>query len=155
MPPLTPEEGKPAEEGPLTSPRAANVGAPSEFQAGGLIEPTLEELSRYPDAAIANVFAQLDINYKALLNEFLDSANSFVDDHRKFKLKHNYWRVSLILLTGGLAILNILAARKWDGATVFGASLSWADSVLPGLAAVYAAVLAIFTNIEIYFNYAD
>jgi hypothetical protein len=167
MPPLKPEEGAPpedakppedgktAEEKPGTSTGAGKGGAPSEFQLGGLIEATLEELSSYPDDAIENVFTQLDIKYKAVLKEFLDSANSFVDDHRRFKLKQNCWRVSLILLTGGLAILNILAARKWDGATLFGASLSWADAVLPGLAAVYAAFLAIFTNIESYFNYAD
>jgi hypothetical protein len=163
MPELAPEEGKPSEqrkppeEGKSSEEAKPPEGGepPQEASLMGLVEPTLEELSRYPADAIKNVFTQLDIKYKAILDEFLNTANAFVDDYTKFKIRHSRWRVSLILITGGLAVLNILAARKWDGATVFGASLGWANDVLPGLAAIYASVLAIFTNVESYFNYAD
>lgn len=108
---------------------------------------------------------QIELFYRAILDEFFDEANSCVQTVKKASRTHVVWRRSLIIATGGLAIVNLLAAytstldsssSPFAGelfvAVVYQAAVGLLRESLPLFAAVYAAVLAILTNLESFTN---
>lgn len=97
-------------------------------------------------------YNQIDILYRAILNEFLAESNSCVERVEEAKRSYTRWRLTLIITTGGLAIVNLLAAyasTTTDGNTTW----DFLKTSLPLFAAVYAAVLAIATNLESFYNF--
>src|SRR2546423_2986570 len=84
--------------------------------------------------------------YHSTLEEFRNGANDSVKQFRNFRGKHTKWRLTLIILTGGLAILNVLAAHKWSDS---------GQQVLSLMAAVYASILALLTTVEGFLKYPD
>lgn len=108
------------------------------------------ELSRW--SAISPQIRQQELGvynarYHELLNELYDSANDCVDLYRSLTKNHTYWRRIMIIGTGVVAVVNLLAAN--DKVTVwFGESFSVA-------AAVLAVILAILANLESFYNAAE
>ena len=93
---------------------------------------------------------QLDEYYETLLEEFRTGANVFVSQYNDNSDLGRRWRFWLILSTGGLALVNVLASSwpdAWDGGPVRGAMTFGA--------AIYAVLLALATNVESFHNYAD
>ena len=86
--------------------------------------------------------------YDAMLEGFVEQADLSVNVFNKFTNRHRHWRFWLIVFAGGLAIINIFVANldadKWK---YFG----W----LTTSAAVYAALLAILSTLENFYNYLD
>lgn len=76
-----------------------------------------------------------------ILEELFDEGNRCVGIVKTSMSANQWWRFGLISLTGCLAILNLLAAYYSK------------PSGLPLAAAIYAAGLAILTNLESFFNY--
>jgi hypothetical protein len=88
--------------------------------------------------------------YVNILDEFFDEANACVGVVTSSLQSNTRWRLSLIALTGGLAILNLVTAFV---AAHQSGTAGWVASFTL-LAALYAAGLAIVTNLESFFNYA-
>ena len=86
----------------------------------------------------------LDSRYHQLLDEIYDSANLCVARHTSLSLMHSQWRKIVIVGTGVVAIVNILAAYKTSGHNLFEhGSL---------VAAILAGTLAILVNLESFLN---
>lgn len=86
----------------------------------------------------------LDQRYHQLLDEIYASANLCVDRHQTLSQQHSLWRKIVILGTGTVAIVNILAAYKVSGSRLF----EYGSLV----AAVLAGTLAVLANIESFLN---
>jgi hypothetical protein len=82
--------------------------------------------------------------YHGVLDELYISANLCVDRYQAFSKAHTRWRWTLILGTGFIAIVNLLAAHKWVQERTGG--------LFPIAAAVLAVVLAILANLESFSN---
>jgi hypothetical protein len=128
-------------------------GCPPEAVTAGDVpipDATLEYWAGQDDDARADACEQLNEYYETLLDEFRTSANEFVAQYKDNADLGRRWRFWLILLTGGLALVNVLASSwpdGWDGAQVRGCMTFGA--------AVYAVLLALATNVESFHNYAD
>src|SRR5277367_6869118 len=86
------------------------------------------------------LIAYVNLRYTSYLNDFYESANLCVDRYDEFTSRYRVWRYTLITGTGVVAIINLLAANK---------SLStWSYNIIPIIAAVAAAVLAVLANID-------
>lgn len=130
---------------------AAKLGQ-EVVSAGDLTIPdaSLEYWAGQDDDARANACQQLDEYYETLLEEFRVGANVFVSQYNDNSDLGRRWRFWLILSTGGLALVNVLASSwpdGWNGGQVRG--------VMTFGAAVYAVLLALATNMESFHNYAD
>jgi len=85
----------------------------------------------------------LKLCYQNLLNEFLDSSDACVDQMYNLENINKQWRWAVILGTGLVAIINILAANL-----VTSTKLEDAADIFSVTAAVAAAILAILANLE-------
>jgi hypothetical protein len=86
----------------------------------------------------------LDQRYHQLLDEIYDSANLCVDRHQSLSLLHSLWRKIVIIGTGTVAIVNVLAAYKTSGHNLFEHG--------PLIAAILAGTLVILVNLESFLN---
>jgi len=151
--------GVPVGEGDTPADQRGRAGAvvrsgrePDGAAAGEAAIPdaSLEYWSSLSDEAREEALGLIDDYYDTLLDEFVASANAFVDEYKDHSRLAKRWRFWLIVLTGGLALLNVLAT-SWPDTTptrYIRADISFA-------AAVYAVLLALATNIESFHNYAD
>lgn len=91
--------------------------------------------------------------FVSILGELFEEGNLCVRIVKSSLASYRRWRIGLICATGGLAIVNLVVAyfspksggKSEDSLVLLG---------LPLLAAVYAAGLAIFTNLESFYNHA-
>ena len=88
-----------------------------------------------------------DQYFHALLEDFRTYANDAVNEYTTLGGRYARWRIWLIIATGGLAVCNVLATS--------GASAEGFHKVMSGVAAVYAVLLALLTNIESFLNLGD
>lgn len=91
---------------------------------------------------------QIDLSYHTIVNEFFETADLSTDKYLKFSKSNKRWRRWITVLAGMLAILNILVAYT----TTLQKEIF---PLLPLLAAVFASVIAIFSNLENLYKYAD
>jgi len=105
--------------------------------------------SRSPDERQAYI-TQLDANYHAIVNDFLKLASASVDEFRNMTAGHLKSRRQMIWATGGLAALNILVTFVTSQTD---RHLRVIAIFLPVATAVYAAFLAILSNLESLENY--
>jgi hypothetical protein len=96
----------------------------------------------------------IDERYKEILNEIFASANLSVAQYQKLSNSNRIWRRRLILGTGLVAIVNLLAAHKIPAGT-FPHLSDLMNGVIPIAAAVIAAVLAILANLESFYNFSE
>jgi hypothetical protein len=94
--------------------------------------------------------SQVEAVYLSVLDEFFEESNSCVNVVQTSSRSHGRWRHLLIILTGGLAILNLLAAYKWSADAGVSGFLA---AHLSLFAAIYAGTLAVVTNLESYHNF--
>lgn len=113
-------------------------------------DASLEYWAGQDDTTREQVCQQVDEYYETLLDEFRVSANQFVEQYKGDSKNGRRWRFWLIVLTGGLALLNVLASSWPDGP-----SSAQVRTYMTFAAAVYAVLLALATNIESFHNYAD
>jgi hypothetical protein len=86
----------------------------------------------------------LNDRYHDILNELYTSANLCVDRYQTFSKAHTRWRWTLILGTGCIAIVNLIAAHKLIQEKTGG--------LFAIGAAVLAVILAILANLESFSN---
>jgi hypothetical protein len=94
----------------------------------------------------------INARYTALLDEIFVSANLSVEQYQKLSNSNRSWRRRLILGTGIVAIVNLLAAHKIPESFPRLHNLNW---LLPIVAAVVAAILAILANLESFYNFSE
>jgi len=94
----------------------------------------------------------IDARYTALLDEIFESANLSVEQYQNLSNSNRSWRRRIILGTGIVAIINLLAAHKVPESFQHLHHLNW---ILPIAAAIIAAVLAILANLESFYNFAE
>lgn len=144
-----------SEPGDARGPAAAvaRSGRDQDAAAAGeasIPDASLEYWATLSDEAREEALGVIDDYYDTLLEEFVASANAFVVEYKGHAKLGRHWRFGLIVLTGGLALLNVLATSWPDDTPTrhIRADISFA-------AAVYAVLLALATNIESFHNYAD
>ena len=90
----------------------------------------------------------LKASYQSLLDEFVATADACVDGTDSLEQINRKWRWTIILGTGVVAIVNIVAANF---VTLKDQGVVWQQnvaSVVSVLAAIAAAVLAVLANLE-------
>ena len=99
----------------------------------------------------------IEKRYVAKIKEFRDLANSSVDNYHDNRESHIRWRKRIVILTGALAIVNLMIAF-----TAGLGELDWFPGVdfivkqgIPLGAAVFAAVIAILSNLENLYKFPD
>jgi hypothetical protein len=140
------EEAEPA-SGPTPSSNREDAAGVGEAP---IPDASLDYWATLDDGAREQACGLIDEYYETLLEEFRVSANEFVTQYRDNSDLGRRWRFWLIVLTGGLALLNVLASSWPDG--------PYSEDIrryMTFAAAVYAVLLALGTNIESFHNYAD
>jgi hypothetical protein len=115
-----------------------------------LVEPGTQYWSdRSPEERVEHT-SQLETFFKDLVEDFLKQSDVCVDRYIELNKAYKLWRVSFIILTGFLAILNVfiasLPSRSVTTATITNLSI---------IAAVYAAIIAVVSNIENFLKYRE
>jgi len=95
---------------------------------------------------------QLNENFHAIVDEFYDQADMGVKGFKTCTKSNLKWRNSLVSLTGGMAVINVVIAYVADKSWVNDYALL---KYLPLIAAVYAAFLATLSNLEGLYKYPD
>src|SRR4051794_2208061 len=72
-------------------------------------EVPLEYWEQLNEGQRQTVYKGIDRYYTGLLNELLARANEAVDSYTYFGSRHTGWRIMLIVFTGVLAMVNVLA----------------------------------------------
>jgi len=126
----------------------AGAFAPGKRDRGNvLVEVELKRWSVITPQIRQRELGVFNDRFHELLNELYDSANLCVDLYQSFAKTHVYWRRTLIVGTGFVAIVNLLAAN--DKVT------SWSGETFSVVAAVLAVILAILANLESFYNAAE
>jgi len=85
----------------------------------------------------------LNERYQGFLDEFYSCANQCVESYLQYSNRHTAWRRRIIIGTGLVAIVNLLAAYKGFP--------TWVGEWMPLLAAVCAVSLGILANLESFY----
>ena len=95
----------------------------------------------------AKLIGYLNLRYTGYLNDLYESANICVDRYDEFTERHRTRRYIIIIGTGVVAIINLLAANK--------ALSTWSNNIIPITAAIVALALAVLANLETFHNSAE
>lgn len=90
-----------------------------------------------------------ELYFHNLLEDFRTNANDAVNSYSFYGSLSKNWRVSLICATGGLALLNVLAT-SWPDTWTYASKTTFSF-----VAAIFAVMLALLTNIESFYNFTD
>ena len=127
--------------------------------AAGLVDITQDRWLEIDSEERMKLLADIDQHYHGYLQELYVTAELCVDQFQKSSSAHRRWRRLLIIGTGVLAILNLLATKT--GQSVAGTlplGLNWLPALvqfLPMIAAICAVVLAILANLESFYNWPE
>lgn len=111
-----------------------------------LIDLTVEAWTRMKEEDRFSYLEDLNKTYHTYVDEFYQLANDCVDRYDSATNNYARWRRIIIIGTGAVAIINLLAANY---------SLSkWSKNVLPITAAIAALALTVLANLESFFNFA-
>jgi hypothetical protein len=118
--------------------RRARTSDRNDEGGTALIEISLEGWKEIEDRG--DQLKGLDESFHRYVNEMFASADLCVEGYQRFSKNHWYWRQTIIMGAGLVALLNLASAYKWNHE----------GSQLPiSLAAAVAAViLSILTNLE-------
>jgi hypothetical protein len=130
---------------------ASPKGPPSPEPEFTLAETTLEYWSSLDEVHRIAYYNSMDEYFHNLLEDFRANANEAVRGYARFGNLSKNWRLALIVLTGGLALLNVLAT-SWPPKWPYGDDARVAFSFV---AAIYAVILALLSNVESFFNFYD
>lgn len=157
----SPESEEPVEHADPAPPAQIDADAGSEGSGAAIGQE-----SAFAEASMA-YWAQLDeeqretwytgtnIYYRALLAEILANANSAVGTFDRFGQRYASWRILLLILTGTLALINVLATSWPEEWQLIGLGTLKTRALFSFIAALFAVVLALLTNIESFLNYGE
>jgi len=89
----------------------------------------------------------IEKNFKQLSIEFINNANAHITLFKSNNRSQTRWRFWLIVLTGGLAAVNIIVASPLSDVAL--------GKALPVFAAVYASLLAMLQSLESFYQHGQ
>jgi hypothetical protein len=98
----------------------------------------------------ARYYDQTELDFFAIVNDYLNQANWAAERYRSSLLSHRRWRFWVIIATGILTAINVCAALALLKKPFWG-EISPA-ALLSVVAALYAAGLTVAGNVENFFN---
>jgi hypothetical protein len=125
---------------------AIKDSAAKESLATALVQADLTQWGSIEVKVRGEELQFVDDRFHELLNELYDSANVCVDWYKTFSKSHTAWRRRVIIVTGVVAVTNLLAANK--------EIRNFAGGAIPILAAVLAVVLTMLASLESFYNAA-
>lgn len=127
--------------------------------AFGLVDITQDRWMEIDSEARMKLLAEIGEHYHGYLQELYMTAELCVKQFQKSSSAHRRWRRILIIGTGVLAILNLLATKTGQSvADAFPVGLKWLSGLvpfLPMISAICAVILAILTNLESFYNWPE
>src|ERR1039457_4057677 len=118
---------------PGTGAENVRLRAGAEDAANSLVRLGTREWQGLNDEERRIFLSEIDVSYRRILDEFFIVANKCVEQHQRFFQLHGTWRRRVIVTTGIVTIVNVLAASK----------IPWTSAWLSIVAAVCAAGLGI------------
>jgi len=152
---VSPKKGKTNSNGKLAGEEKSPTPINTVLQMGQsqLLEPSQAYWSN-PDinqTERKTFIDELQTSYQSILLEFINTADACVDQTNFFERVNQKWRWVVILGTGVVAIINILAANivsAIDPSQVSGNGENTTAIVFSVTAAVAASILAVLANLE-------
>jgi hypothetical protein len=130
---------------------------PSTFedQGSGLVDLSEAEWLDTPSEQQMELLNDIKSKYFRYVEELYVTANLCVDKFEDCSGNYLFWRRMVILGTGVVAIVNLLATHNRKRETPDGTWITYAEMLLPSIAAICALVLSIFANLESFYNWSD
>lgn len=129
--------------------RRASEGAIAD-PGTNLLELESETWSAIESEQRVQLLGEMSARYYRYLDELHTAANLCVERYQTYSSEHSKWRRTLIIGTGLIAIINLLAAN-----TKIASLNIRAVNIVPVTAAIAAVVLTILANLESYYNWAN
>jgi hypothetical protein len=127
--------------------RRRTTEGPASDPSSNLLEVELESWTDAGAELRIQLLEEMGSRFYLYLDELYNAANLSVERYQTLSDGHARWRRTLIIGTGILAIINLLAANS----DLAKATLN----IVPIAAAVAAVVLTVLANLESYYNYAN
>jgi hypothetical protein len=125
------------------------MGQEWKRSASQVTEPSLEEWKHQDRKVVARYYTRTEGDFFGIIDDYVEQANVHTRQYKLFAQSNARWRFWMIMATGGLAIINVLAAldviKQWEPASRY----------LSMLAALYAAGLTVAGNAENFFNWSE
>jgi hypothetical protein len=139
----------PTGSGNRKSPTTDQRGVPQQDMECALYEQTEEYWQNCSAQERQAYYKNIYEHYFTIVQEFAAQSDSAVDKFKIFSAAHLRWRKRLVWLSGTLAIMNVVLAftsdvNNWD----ISRPLYIVIRILPLVAAVFAAFIAIMSNLE-------
>jgi hypothetical protein len=115
-----------------------------------LVQPSAEDWKNQEPEVTARYYDQTELDFFAIVNDYLNQANWAAERYRSSLLSHRRWRFWIIIATGILTAINVCAALALLEKPFWG-EISPA-AFLSVVAALYAAGLTVAGNVESFFN---
>jgi hypothetical protein len=136
---------------PRSDPASFGLDIGQEWRRSGdqVAEPSLEDWKHQDRKVVARYYAQTENDFFGIIDDYVAQANVHTRQYQRCAQSNARWRFWMIMATGGLAVINVLAAldlaKQWEPAPRY----------LSVLAAIYAASLTVAGNAENFFNWAE
>jgi len=115
-----------------------------------LVQPSLEDWESQDPQTVEQYYAQTESDFLSIVDSYRQQANDAVAAYRDAARSHGRWRFWMIIATGILALINVLAAVQLlkDGP-------QWIPALLSAAAAVYAGCITVAGNVENLLNWSE
>lgn len=120
------------------------------ISAGDLVEPGAQYWSDRSAEERAEHIGQIEKFFRAITDDLLTQSDICVDRYISLNKSYKRWKIGFILATGLLAIFNVFIASL--PSTAVEAGLIQKLSIA---AAVYAAIIAVVSNIDNFLQYRE
>lgn len=124
-------------------------------EANALIGVTLDVWSKADQARRQAYLDGVFQVFEERLQGIFEEANRCAEESNGLAKKFRNWRIGIMILAGGLAILNVIISWVTSGEPAAANSTVNLAAWLALIAAIYAAGLALFTNVESFHNYFE
>jgi hypothetical protein len=115
-----------------------------------LVQPSLEDWEGQDHKRLAQYYAQTQSDFWYIVDGYRNQANDAVAAYRDAARSHGEWRFWMIIATGILALINVLAAVQ-----ALKEGPQWIPALLSAVAAVYAGCLTVAGNVESFLNWSE
>jgi hypothetical protein len=131
---------------------SADLLRDSEYE---LAQPSTEEWANRDPEEIDHRYAQVELDYFRIVDDYLVQANAATDLYRDCIRDFQKWRFWTILATGGLAVVSGCAAFGFSNQKISpSSSITWSQ-IISAAAAIYAGFLTLAGNLENFFNFGE
>src|SRR5262245_51326403 len=138
-----PDEREPQGQSHAAGPKGSRPKPPRSTEQRtqinyNLVQPSLEDWESQDPQTVAQYYAQTEFYFFSTVDSYRQQSNDAVAAYRNAARSQGRWRFWMIIATGILALINVLAAVQLlkDGP-------QWIPALLSATAAVYAGCLTV------------